>query len=86
MYLRATSAFLTSLVNGVTGGTLVDPAMLNANSGEASHAGGLRLVSTQPPAGNAPATVPGNSAAIAGYINPGAQTITPPAAYGPVWL
>jgi hypothetical protein len=85
MYVRMTSAALATLTGGI-GSTFLDPAILNPNASEASHVGGLRIVSTNPPADRQLGVVPGNSAAIAAMINTGSQIITPPAAFGPAWL
>jgi hypothetical protein len=85
MYVRMTSAALATLTGGI-GTAFLDPAILNANPGEASHAGGLRLVSTNPPADRQLGVVPGNSSAIAAMINTGSQIITPPVGFGPAWL
>ena len=83
--LRMTSAALTTLTGGI-GTTFVDPQLINPSPSEASHSGGLRIVSSQPPADRQPGIMPGNSAAIAALINTGSQVIAVPAAFGPATL
>lgn len=88
MYLKASTAFLTALVNGVSAGTLTSEAQLNPAAG-GGNIGGLRIVRALGIQDRIPAEWPATNSAIAALITPATGAIaTPPgwASQGPLWL